>query len=185
MTRYNTNYRGIFIERWSDHDRQYLTINFTEPTAVTGDEVLHQWSDEEVRELEVDGYWNHKKPSELVEYAVNMGLIEVECLSYKQGKGYAMNYLSVALDVASLHSIGGYRCALPFDLNFVRRAKYHYKKYCADPGDCRDDYPMIASLAVATAIIGHCPGWIPNVQMTALAIVDHWPAEENLQGITP
>ena len=82
---YPTHYRRIFIESWSDHDRTYLTINRDDGNGI---DVLHQWNDEEVEDLATDGYWNPKKPSELVEYAVNMGLIEAEVLRYQQtGKG--------------------------------------------------------------------------------------------------
>lgn len=55
--------------------------------------------------------------------------------------------------------------------NFKRRARAAFRRNLANPGDCQNDLPMLAALAVAEAEIGRHAGWIPEVQRIACAIV--------------
>jgi len=47
---------------------------------------------------------------------------------------------------------------------FKARVRYHWKKGLAEPGDCEGDSPMLMGIAIATAVVGIRPGWIPEVQ---------------------
>ena len=79
------------------------------------------------------------------------------------------NPLRVALDKAALRNVfrnnfAGINWSALFDRNTMRRARYAYRRNLSDPGDCKDDLPLLAGLAVAEAMIGRRAGWIPEVQ---------------------
>ncbi len=62
-------------------------------------------------------------------------------------------------------------CEYPHVSNFKRRARAALLRNLAEPGDCANDLPMLAALAVAEAQIGRGAGWIPEVQRIAYLIV--------------
>lgn len=61
----------------------------------------------------------------------------------------------------------------PFDRKqFLARARHHFRKNMAEPGDCKGDTALLMGLAIATAHVGVGPGWIPEVQRIGCEIAD-------------
>lgn len=61
----------------------------------------------------------------------------------------------------------------PYLPGFYRRAQRAFKRNLAEPGDCKGDYPLLAGLAIAEAIHGRKPGWIPLVQDLGCRLARH------------
>lgn len=57
--------------------------------------------------------------------------------------------------------------------NAHRRANAAYKKNLEEPGDCSGDNILLMCLAVAQAIVGVRPGWIPEVQRRACEYAEY------------
>lgn len=58
------------------------------------------------------------------------------------------------------------------DSGLSRRFRYHWRKNLADPGDCKGMPDLLAGLALATAIVGMGPGWLPEVQRIGCKLAD-------------
>lgn len=71
---------------------------------------------------------------------------------------------------ACCHGVSDWRRA--FNRNQIRRAYAAYRRNIVNPGDCEDDITMLAALAVAEAMIGRGPAWIPKVQRIACDLAD-------------
>jgi hypothetical protein len=77
--------------------------------------------------------------------------------------------LAIALDVTRLRGIGGYTATM-MSPEVRARARRIYRKALADPGDLRGDDSALAGIAVAEALVGRGPGWIPEVQKIGMQI---------------
>lgn len=57
--------------------------------------------------------------------------------------------------------------------NLYRRAQAAFRRNLTEPGDCRGDFPLLAGLAIAEAIVGRGAGWIPEVQRIGCNLAKH------------